>query len=121
MSSKKTLVIGASENPFRYAHTAINRLSNKGHEVIAIGKLKGRVNSTEIVTEMIAHRDVDTITLYINPDIQKKYYEYIIDLKPKRIIFNPGTENPELRQLALDNGIEPIEACTLVMLSTGLY
>ena len=118
---KKTLVLGASENPARYSYLAINRLKNNQHPVIAIGKKKGTVAGITIETEKIKLEDIDTVTLYLNADHQKEYYGYIISLHPNRIIFNPGTENDELADLALKNNIKPLEACTLVLLSTGQY
>jgi predicted CoA-binding protein len=119
--NKKTLVLGASENPARYSNLAINRLKNNEHSVVAIGKKKGTVAGVTIETEKIVVNDIDTVTLYLSPQHQKEYYDYIISLRPKRIIFNPGTENDELAALALKNNIKPIEACTLVLLSTGQY
>jgi predicted CoA-binding protein len=119
--SKKTLVLGASANPERYSYLAVNRLRSKGHPVVAIGKKKVRVGDIDIDTEKKDFSAVDTVTLYLNPGAQQEYYEYILSLHPRRIIFNPGAENPELEQLAKANGIVPIEACTLVMLSTGQY
>lgn len=121
MEKKKTLVLGASENPARYGNIAIHRLLRYGHPIVAVGKRKGKVEDVEISTEAVHDEDVDTITLYLNPTNQKPYYDYMMSLKPKRIIFNPGTENPELERMAIANGIKPIEACTLVMLSTGQY
>lgn len=121
MRSKKTMVLGASENPGRYSNLAINRLLDHQHEVIAIGKSKGMIRNVAIGTEQINVEGVDTITLYLNPDNQKKYYDYILSVKPKRIIFNPGTENIELESLAEGAGIKTMEACTLVLLSTGQY
>ena len=118
---KKTLVLGASENPARYSYLAINRLKNNNHPVVAIGKQKGTVAGVAIETEKIVVEDIDTITLYLSPQHQKEYYDYIISLHPKRIIFNPGTENDELAELAVKNNIKPMEACTLVLLSTGQY
>lgn len=118
---KKTLVIGASDNPSRYSFLAINKLRQHQHEVVAIGKKKGTVAGVDITTEMEPVDDIDTVTLYINPRLQPAYYNYILSLKPRRIIFNPGTENAELQELAVDNGIQPLEACTLVMLSTNQY
>ncbi len=118
---KKTVVLGASENPTRYSFLAIEKLKRYGHPVIAIGKKKGHVGNTEIITEHPAEKEVDTVTLYLNPLLQKQYYDYIISLKPNRIIFNPGTENEELVDLAKKNGIYPLEACTLALLSTGQY
>ena len=118
---KKTLVLGASDQPHRYSYLAIQRLRNKEHEVIGIGKHTGEVGDVSIETEKRPIENVDTVTLYLNPAHQKQYYDYILSLKPKRIIFNPGAENEELKQLALENNIQPMEACTLVMLSTGQY
>lgn len=121
MEKKKTLVLGASENPARYSYLAINGLKNNQHPVVAIGKKAGTVAGIQIETEQKPWHDIDTITLYLNPQNQIKYYEYIISLHPKRIIFNPGTENDELAELARNNDIKTLEACTLVMLSTGQY
>jgi uncharacterized protein len=119
--TKKTLVLGASENPDRYSNMAIMRLRGKGHPVVAIGHRYARAGDVDIETEKKPFTDVDTVTLYLNPIRQKEYYEYILSLRPNRIIFNPGAENPELSALASANGIEPLAACTLVMLSTGAY
>ncbi|RPE12861.1 CoA-binding protein [Chitinophaga lutea] len=118
---KLTVVIGASENPQRYSFLAVNRLRAGGHPVVAIGKRAGQIGDTPITKEHPAVEGVDTVTLYLNPTLQQEYYDYILGLKPKRIIFNPGTENTELIALARENGIEPKEACTLVMLSTGQF
>lgn len=121
MEQKKTLVIGASANPSRYSFLAVQKLSSLQHPVIALGLKKGQIGNTEIETEKKSFEQVDTITLYLNPLHQKEYYTYILSLQPKRIIFNPGTENDELFSLAQQNGIKAIEACTLVLLSTGQY
>ncbi|MEI7471250.1 MAG: CoA-binding protein [Chitinophagaceae bacterium] len=118
---KKTLVIGASENPARYSYLAVKKLTSKGYPVVAIGTKKGKIDDTIIETEKISFENIDTISLYLNAGFQKQYYDYILSLAPKRIIFNPGTENDELLALAQKNGIESLEACTLVMLSTGQY
>jgi len=118
---KKTLVLGASDNPARYSFLAINRLRNYEHPVVAIGKKHTWVADVEIIKEKNKFENVDTVTLYLNPQHQKEYYDYILSIKPKRIIFNPGAENKELSNLAKKNGILPIDACTLVMLSTGQY
>lgn len=118
---KKTLVIGASANPSRYSHLAVLKLSAFQHPVIALGLKKGMIGNTEIETEKALFEQVDTITLYINPLRQKEYYDYILALQPKRIIFNPGTENDELISLVQQKGIKAMEACTLVLLSTGQY
>ncbi len=119
--NKKTLVIGASTNPERYSFLAINMLLQYQHQVQAIGVKSGTVGSVEIHPEQIEVVDLDTVTLYVNPTLQKNYYNYILGLKPKRIIFNPGTENEEFELLAKANGIEALEACTLVLLRTNQY
>jgi predicted CoA-binding protein len=118
---KKTLVLGASDNPARYSYLAIQRLRRHGHPVVAVGRRKTSVGDVKIDKEKTEHNDVDTVTLYLNPTHQKEYYDYILSLKPKRIIFNPGAENEELAKLARQNNIVPLEACTLVLLSTGQY
>lgn len=118
---KKTLVLGASANPSRYSHLALQRLQSHQHPVVAIGKNKGMVDNIVIETEKRPLKDVDTVTVYLNPLNQKEYYDYILSLKPQRIIFNPGAENEELAKLASDKGIMPVEACTLVMLATNQY
>jgi predicted CoA-binding protein len=121
MDKKKTLVIGASINPERYSYLAINKLLSHQHPVVALGNKKGIINNIEIATEPQVFDDIDTVTLYLNPSLQQQYYSYILGLHPKRIIFNPGTENDELANLASQNGIVTLEACTLVLLSTGQY
>ncbi|MFC0775171.1 CoA-binding protein [Terrimonas alba] len=120
-NKKKTLVLGASDNPSRYSYLAIQRLRSHGHPVVAIGRKNTKVNDVIIEKEKQEVNDIDTVTLYLNPTHQQEYYDYIVSLKPKRIIFNPGTENEELIRLAKENKIQPLEACTLVMLSTGQY
>lgn len=118
---KKTLVLGASANPSRYSFMAINRLVNHDQPVVALGLKEAEVAGVKIQTKQVPFTNIDTVTLYLNPQRQKEYYNYIISLEPKRVIFNPGTENPELYQLLRMNGIEIEVACTLVMLSTGQY
>jgi uncharacterized protein len=118
---KKTLVLGATPNPERYAYMATQRLKNAGHEVLPVGNKKGAIEGIVIENETPQYKDVDTVTLYLNPHNQKPYYDYILSLHPKRIIFNPGTENWELVKLAKEQGIETEVACTLVMLSVGNY
>lgn len=121
MEKKTTLVLGASENPDRYSYLAINRLRSYGHAVAAVGNSEGKVGDVSFSKERRPFEDIDTVTLYLNPTRQKDYYDYILSLKPRRIIFNPGTENSELESLALKNDIQPVQACTLVMLGTGQY
>lgn len=120
-TAKKTVVLGASDNPARYSYLAINKLRSYGHPVAAIGLKKTKVADVPVDTERQPINDVDTVTLYLNAQNQKQYYDYILSLHPKRIIFNPGAENDELASLAQEKGIQPMEACTLVLLSTGQY
>ncbi|MEO6836978.1 MAG: CoA-binding protein [Ginsengibacter sp.] len=121
MINKKTLVLGASPEPSRYSYLAISKLRENGHDVVAIGKHKGKVADVEIYGEQIPIENLDTVTLYLNANNQKEYYNYIFSLNPKEIVFNPGTENRELLLLAEKKGIKTREACTLVLLSTGQY
>jgi predicted CoA-binding protein len=121
VAAKKTLVLGASDNPQRYSYLAMSRLRGNGHPVVAIGRKPVAVGDVTIETEKKDFPGVDTVTLYLNPRGQKEYYDYILSLHPRRIIFNPGAENEELARLAQANGIQPLEACTLVLLSTGQY
>lgn len=118
---KATLVIGATENPGRYAYIAAQRLMDHEHPVILFGKEGGEINGRPIETEWNPRWEVDTITLYVNPRNQLSLYQKIIDLNPERVIFNPGTENPELMSALRENGIEPEVACTLVLLASGQY
>ena len=118
---KKTVILGATPNPERYAYLATSRLKKAGHEVLPVGNKKGEIEGIVIENGTPQYEGVDTVTLYLNPDNQKPYYDYILSLKPKRIIFNPGTENWELVRLAKEQGIETEIACTLVMLSVGNY
>lgn len=118
----KTLVIGASPNPMRYAYSAVEQLRWKGHEVVAIGHRKGRIEDVDILLDWPDEiPDLDTITLYIGPPNQVPVYDRILRYHPRRIIFNPGTENPELMRMAREAGIDVVRACTLVMLSVGTY
>jgi predicted CoA-binding protein len=121
MPSKKTLVLGASENPRRYSYLAVEKLLAHDHPVLAIGKKAGAVHGIDILAEKKPANDIDTVSLYLNKNNQKQYHDYILSLNPKRIIFNPGTENNELAALAREKGIETLHACTLVMLSTNQY
>jgi predicted CoA-binding protein len=121
MESKKTLVIGATPDASRYAYIATKMLGDYDHKVVPFGIKKGAINGHIILNEPPQDLDFDTVTLYLGPQNQPQYYDYIIGLDPKRVIFNPGTENPEFEQMLTDKGIEPVEACTLVMLRTGQY
>lgn len=119
---KKTAVLGASLSAGRYSYTAVNRLAAAGHQVVAIGKKAGLIGSIPVTTAFPdSIPDLDTISLYLSPVNQQPVYDDILRLKPRRIIFNPGTENAELKKMAESRGIATEEACTLVLLSLGNY
>jgi len=119
--SKKTVVIGASTNVERYSYKATEKLKAYGHEVVPVGLKEGEIVGLQILTGLPEVKGVDTVTMYVGPKNQSAYYQYILDLKPKRVVFNPGTENPEFEDQLTSAGIAPVEACTLVMLSVGNY
>ena len=121
MDKKKTLVLGASENEMRYSNLAVKKLIAHDHPVVALGKKAGMIGDTVIITDKKIIEDIDTVTLYLNAENQKPFYDYIVALNPKRIIFNPGAENEEFESLAQEKGIKTMEACTLVLLSTSQY
>jgi predicted CoA-binding protein len=121
MANKKTLVLGATPDTSRYAYLAANRLAKHGHAIVNVGLKKGEVAGVAIEKPEAIHDDIDTITLYVGPRNQPPLYDYILNTHPKRIIFNPGTENYELQKLAEEKGIETQYACTLVLLSIGEY
>ena len=118
---KKTLILGASPNPARYSYLVANKLVRKGYSIVNVGRKLGEVAGVNIEPAEVIHTDIDTITLYIGPQNQASYYDYILKTKPKRVIFNPGAENEELANMLKDAGIEPVDACTLVMINTGQY
>lgn len=118
---KKTLIIGASEKPERYSNKAIRALRRHGHPVVAIAPRDGQVEDVVFETEMQLFEDVDTVSMYVGPDNQAGYVDYLLTLKPKRVIFNPGTENKPLMEELGQAGIETETACTLVLLSIGQY
>ena len=117
----KTLVLGASPKPERYSFKAVNMLKKYGHPVFALGAREAVIGDTKIIKGFPDFNDVDTVTLYLGPKNQEGFYKYILEMNPRRIIFNPGTYNPDLINMAEEKGIEIIEACTLVMLSTGQF
>lgn len=121
MKNKKTLVLGATTKSDRYAFKAISMLVDKGHSVLAIGQNAGEVAGIKIQTKAIPLKNIDTVTLYLNPVRQRDYYNYIVETQPKRVLFNPGTENPEFYQLLQLNNIKVEVACTLVLLATNQY
>lgn len=119
--AKKTLVLGATPDPGRYAYLASNKLVNYGHPIVNVGLKRGQVAGVPIEKPETIHTDIDTVTLYVGTANQPPLYSYILETLPKRIIFNPGTENPELERMAREKGIETERSCTLVMLSIGNY
>lgn len=121
MKNKKTLIVGASTNTDRYAYKAAHALVNHGHEIVNLGTKKGEVAGQPILQGMPELESIDTITLYIGESHQPPMYDYLLALKPERIIFNPGTENPAFKKMAQHAGIETLEECTLVMLATKQY
>ncbi len=121
VTNKTTLILGATSNPSRYAYMAANQLVKNGHKIINVGIKTGDVAGVKIETASKIHQNIHTITLYIGTAHQPQLYNYIIATQPKRIIFNPGTENSELEKLAKQNGIETLQACTLVLLATKQY
>jgi len=116
-----TLILGATPNPQRYAYLAAHRLTANGHPIINVGIKQGDVAGEPIQNGTPALENVDTVTLYVGPKNQPPYYDWLLSLQPRRIIFNPGTENPELSKLAREAGIQTEVACTLVMLASGQY
>jgi uncharacterized protein len=121
--NKKTVIIGATTNPSRYAYMAAEMLTNYKHQIVPVGIKKGEVMDQPIldINAKPTINEVDTVTLYIGPQHQPEHYDYLLSLKPKRFIFNPGTENPEFEKIIEVSGAEAIEACTLVMLRAGQY
>jgi len=119
--SKMTLVLGASNYTDRYSYRAVKRLLATGHGVYAVGGHPGRIDGVSILTETQKWEDIDTVTIYLNPRNQYGYFDYLLELKPRRVIFNPGAENTKLKNLLEEQGTEVLNACTLVMLSTGQY
>lgn len=119
--NKKTLVLGVSLNQNKYSNFAVHKLVNHDIEAVAFGLKSGKVAGVVINTELLHFEEIHTVTLYLNPKNQKNYYEYIVSLNPQRVIFNPGTENPEFYKILNENNIQFEEACTLVLISTNQY
>ncbi len=118
---KKTVVLGATDNPDRFAYRAAHSLVKYGHSIEPVGIKQGIVAGKEIINDKRQINDVDTVTLYVGTRNLPEWYDYILGLQPRRIIFNPGTENEELMRRAQEKGIQTVEGCTLVMLSAGMY
>lgn len=118
---KPTLILGATTNPNRYAYIAAQRLTAHGHQIIPVGIKQGELAGQTILNGKPDVPEVDTVTLYVGPRHQPEYYDWLMRVAPRRIIFNPGTENGELMKLARAQGIDVVSACTLVMLATDQY
>lgn len=116
-----TLIIGASHNPLRYSYKALVKLTCCGYEVIALGREAGAVNEIPILTGFPQLEDIHTVNLYLAPQNQPVYYQYIVGLNPRRVVFNPGTENPEFEMSLLSKGISVVRDCTFVMLGNNTY
>lgn len=116
-----TLVLGASPNPRRYSHKATEELSNAGYDVIPVGIRQGNINELQIQSEFPAERKIDTIAMYLSAENQKKYYENILTNLPRRVVFNPGTFNPDFQETLRENGVIVINDCVLMMLSRKIY
>lgn len=121
LKNKKTLIIGASTKENRPVRKAIEMLVKNGHSVVALGQNTGEIAAIKIQTKAVPVKNIDTVSLYIRPSLQKNYYNYIVEAKPKRVIFNPGTENPEFSMLLKTNNIEVENACTIILLTTNQY
>ena len=123
ITKKYTLILGASPNPKRYGNMAALKLYNAGKPFIPVGKKLGQIagKNIEELSTLKKYDNIDTITLYLSPKNQIPYEDYILSIKPRRIIFNPGTENPKLMNSAQNEGIEVLKACTLVMLASNTY
>ncbi len=119
--TKKTIVLGASDNPARYSYKAIHALLSHGHEVVPVGIKDVEVAGMKIIKGFPTINNLHTITLYVGKSKQEQYYDYLINLKPQRIIFNPGTENPDFKLICEQNGIETVQNCTLIMLANNLF
>lgn len=117
--SKKTVVLGASPNPARYSFKAVKSLLRYGHDAVAVGFRPGVIYDKFIQRGMPEIQGVHTIALYIGPERQQEYHDYIISLQPKRVIFNPGTVDEPYMEKLRNRGIEVVEGCTLVMLDDG--
>lgn len=118
---KSVLLLGASLKPFRYSNIAVKMLTRNGHDVWPLGREEGEIEGKEVKTYLPDWKQVNTVTIYLNPENQKDYYESVFRYNPERIIFNPGTENSEFRTLAEDKGVKVVENCTLEMLEAGIF
>jgi len=118
---RKVMVLGASPNRQRFSNTCVKSLIRYGYEVIPLGIKEGKIAGRPIRQNIPAEKDIHTVTIYLNARNQQEYYNYLLSLRPQRIIFNPGAENPELKEKALKKDIEVVEDCTLIMLNSGYF
>lgn len=119
--SKKTLVIGASDKPNRYSNLALKFLKKHDYQAVGIGRKEFKIEEFQVYDKQILLENIDTVTVYLNPKNQEEYKDYILELNPKRVIFNPGAENKDFQNLLERNNIKCLNACTLVLLQTGQY
>jgi hypothetical protein len=118
---KKILILGASANPSRYSYMAALKLHKEGHPIVLIGARNGEVLGHPIIIDKTVFSDIHTVTVYLSTTNQREYYDYLLELHPQRVIFNPGAENPELERLLSLNSVQTMRACTLVLLSSRQY
>ena len=121
-STYSVLVLGASTNPMRYSYKAVLWLRDAGYKVVAVGKANGKIGTVEILKDVPAQiENLYAVSVYLNPENQTEYVNQVLNLKPKKVIFNPLAENKPFADLLTKSSIEPIDACTLVMLKTGEF
>lgn len=119
--SKKTLVIGASDKPYRYSNLALKSLKKNDHQAVGIGRKEFKIEGFQVYDKQTLLKSIDTVTVYLNPRNQEEYISYILELNPNRVIFNPGAENKDFQHLLERNNIKCLNACTLILLQTGQY
>lgn len=117
----KTVVLGASTNSRRYSHRAVLELLNEGHQVVAVGLKKGEINGLKITPEYPSDDSIRTVAMYISEKNQEPYIKAILQNPPERVIFNPGTYNPNFEKELNSAGVETIRSCVLIMLSQSSY
>ncbi len=121
MQNKNVAILGASDDKDRYSYMAFRLLKDHGYLPVPIHPSLGEIEGEKVFKSLSEAPSADTLTLYVNPKISSQMMADIIKFGAKRVIFNPGTENPELREKLHQNGVEVLEACTLVMLKTGQF
>jgi hypothetical protein len=115
------VVLGASPDPGRYSYRAVRQLVKRNYEVVAIGKKKGLIGDILIETGQPPIQDVHTILIYLSPHHQGEIFDYVLSLRPKRVIFNPGTESPEFEEILISHNVEVVHDCSLVMMAMDRF